>query len=120
MKYCTKCGTELNDDALFCSSCGTKCESQFDYAFAEEVSTRTNNSNNSKKSEFSTVVKVFMILGLVATCWLIIPLCWTIPMTVHAFNKMNNGEKLTIGFKVCTLIFVSVIAGIFMLADDNL
>ena len=26
MKYCTKCGQELNDDALFCSKCGAKVE----------------------------------------------------------------------------------------------
>lgn len=26
MKYCTKCGQELNDDALFCSRCGAKVE----------------------------------------------------------------------------------------------
>lgn len=26
MKYCTKCGAQMNDDALFCSKCGAKVE----------------------------------------------------------------------------------------------
>lgn len=26
MKYCSKCGAPMNDDALFCSKCGTKVE----------------------------------------------------------------------------------------------
>lgn len=26
MKYCTKCGAKMNDDALFCPKCGTKVE----------------------------------------------------------------------------------------------
>ena len=26
MKYCIKCGNELNDDARFCVSCGTAVE----------------------------------------------------------------------------------------------
>ena len=26
MKYCTKCGAPMNDDALFCPKCGTKVE----------------------------------------------------------------------------------------------
>ena len=28
MKYCSKCGTELNDDALFCSECGAASETK--------------------------------------------------------------------------------------------
>lgn len=26
MKYCTKCGAQMNDDALFCPKCGSKVE----------------------------------------------------------------------------------------------
>ena len=26
MKYCTKCGAPMNDDALFCPKCGNKVE----------------------------------------------------------------------------------------------
>ncbi len=27
MKYCIRCGTALNDNAAFCTNCGTACES---------------------------------------------------------------------------------------------
>ena len=40
-------------------------------------------------------------------------------MTVHYFNAVKNGEKLTTGFKVCTLLFVSLVAGIVMLCDEK-
>ena len=26
MKYCTKCGAQLPDEAVFCGACGCKCE----------------------------------------------------------------------------------------------
>ena len=27
-KYCEQCGTELEDNAVFCPECGTKCHSE--------------------------------------------------------------------------------------------
>lgn len=130
MKYCSKCGKQLSDDAIFCSSCGNKCETD---EFNNSINSTVNQNNyidasnftkqttvTKKTSEYATVIKVFMIIGLIATAIFIIPLFWTIPMTVSAFGKMRDGEKISTGFKVCTLIFVSLIAGLFMLIDDNL
>lgn len=37
MKYCTKCGTQLSDEARFCGSCGTAVEQQAAPAKSEEV-----------------------------------------------------------------------------------
>ena len=36
MKYCEKCGAEMNDDALFCSKCGAKVEVKQEEKPAEE------------------------------------------------------------------------------------
>lgn len=72
-------------------------------------------------SGLATAAKVFMIIGTVVmglTLWLI-PLAWCIPMTVSYFKKIANGEPISTGFKVCTLLFVNVIGGILMLCDKE-
>ena len=65
------------------------------------------------------VAKVFMVLGCIALGWMIIPLAWCIPMTVVTFRKIDNREPLGVGLKVCTLLFVSLVAGICMLCMDD-
>ena len=106
MKYCTKCGAEIMDEAVVCVHCG--------------CSTGYTQQNVEKDNAMQIVVKIFMILGCISSGWALIPLAWTIPMTVHAFGKMKNGEKLSTGFKVCTLLFVNLIAGICMLCSDDI
>ena len=60
-----------------------------------------------------------MILGCIAAAFaFLIPLIWAIPMTVHAFRKINDGEPMGVGFKVCTLLFLNMIAGILLLVRD--
>lgn len=66
------------------------------------------------RSTLATLAFAFMVVGTVFSGLLLLPLCWTIPMTVHYYkNKGNVG----IGFKVCTLIFTSLIGGILALCD---
>jgi len=48
----------------------------------------------------------------------LIPLAWMIPMTVHYFKKTRAGEPTTLTFKICTLLFVNLLAGIFMLCFE--
>ena len=58
MKFCSKCGTSLADDAQFCSSCGTPCAAQN----AESESKAGNAStteNNTPKSDKDTVSAAF-------------------------------------------------------------
>ena len=49
-----------------------------------------------------------------------IPLCWVVPMTV-VYNNSINGMRPPVGvaFKICALLFASLIAGILMLCDNN-
>ena len=65
------------------------------------------------------LIKAFMIVGCVTFGWLIIPLFWCIPMTVKAFHSLDNGEPMTLGFKICSLLFVNMIAGICMLCIND-
>jgi len=58
------------------------------------------------------------IYAILSICQLI-PLSWQIPMTVIYFRKTKNGEPVSVGFKVCVLIFVSLISGILMLCDSQ-
>lgn len=106
MKYCTHCGAEMLDDAVVCVKCGCA---------VNEPAKATDNDGTMK-----LLVKIFMILGCISIGWTLIPLAWCIPMTVSAFRKLDAGEKFSTGFKVCTLIFVSLVAGIIMLCSDDM
>ncbi len=57
-----------------------------------------------------TVAKVFIIIGMIAGCWTVLPLIFGI----IALNKLKN-NTMTTGFKVCVLLFVNVVAGILLL-----
>lgn len=122
--FCKNCGKEVNDNAVVCVHCGC--------AIAQPATGTANKSNG-----LSIAIKIFMILGCIAApltfftsvgvYWGIlvtllvslIPLCWTIPMTVHAFRKLNRNEPIGTGFKVCTLLFCSLVAGILLLCRNE-
>lgn len=57
-----------------------------------------------------TVAKIFIIIGMIAGCWTVLPLIFGI----IALNKLKN-NTMTTGMKVCVLIFVNVVAGILLL-----
>ena len=42
-----------------------------------------------------------------------------VSMTVHYFRAVYDRGNVGIGFKICTLLFVSWIAGILMLCDND-
>ena len=105
MKYCSKCGVELVDEAVVCVKCG--CATEL-YLF-----------NAQKKSDYTKAAKVLMIVGTVLNGFFILPLAWCIPMTVVYCNKIKNNRPVGIGFKICSLLFVSLLGGIFMFSDNN-
>ena len=107
MKFCTHCGAELVDDAVVCTSCGRLIAS--------------NPVAPKPESGLSTAAKVLMILGTVIMAFTTygIGLAWCIPMTVSYFKKIKNGLPISTGFKVCSLLFVSMIGGILMLCDKD-
>ena len=110
MKFCSKCGAEMFDDAVICVKCGCPVESVA--APAGAVSSGTG---------VSTAAKVFMIIGtvLMALYTFCIGLAWCLPLTISYCNKLKRGERIGTGFKVCSLLFVSLIGGILMLCDKD-
>ena len=108
MKYCTKCGNELMDEAVICPKCG--CATGY-----QSIS----NNVQASSSGLKTAAKILMIIGTVIMGLYIIPLAWCLPMTISYCNKIKRGEKISTGFKICSLLFVSLVGGILMLCDQD-
>lgn len=62
---------------------------------------------------------ILCIISTVGVGWLIIPLAWMIPMTVHSWGIYKGTKPNTTAFGVCTLIFVNIIAGILLLVSKK-
>ena len=111
MPFCQKCGHELQEGENVCPSCGAPVGSQAPLKAtpAPQVGLTT----------IELVAFVFMIIGTIAMAFAIIPLLWCIPMTIHVKKAMDDHQKIGVGFKVCTLLFVSLIGGILLLVRDE-
>lgn len=109
MKFCTTCGAELVDEAVICPKCGVAVPNTQQPAAPAQTSGLT------------TAAKVFMIIGTIVMglTGYLVPLAWCIPMTVVYFKKLKNNQPIGTGFKVCCLLFVSLLAGVFMLCDKE-
>ena len=110
--FCNKCGAEVDNECIVCPKCGCNPKG------AEQKPATTNGRSNTSET-LRLIAKILMILSCVTSGLLIIPLAWMIPMTISYSNKCSNNEPIGIGFKVCTLIFVNIIAGILMLCDNE-
>lgn len=111
MKFCPQCGAQLEDTATFCSQCGCTVGAPV-VAGQQPVELK-------KMTGLQTAAFVFMILGTVFLASGLIPLAWCIPMMISYKKKIETGQPVSVGFKICTLIFVSLIAGILMLVDKD-
>ena len=111
MKFCSKCGAELVDDAVVCTACGRFVD--------DNAAGRA--SAKSSTSGLATAAKVFMIIGTVimALYTFGIALAWCLPITISYCNRLKDGRPISVGFKVCSLLFVSLVGGILMLCDKE-
>lgn len=108
MKFCPTCGKELIDEAEFCPGCG--CTVPAKKGAAAQPAT----------DGLAVAAKIFLIIGCVAQGWLLLPLAWTLPITISICNKLKSGEPISTGLKVCALLFVNMIGGILLLCrSDN-
>lgn len=60
-----------------------------------------------------------VIVPILASLIYLLPLAWVIPMTVVYTKSIKKGKDVSIAFKICTLLFVSLIAGVLMLCDTR-
>ena len=121
MKYCSKCGAELLDEAVICPSCGCSTEEK-----------------KPRNKKLLVAALVFMIITcvaqvlnimmnygeeseifLIALSTGIVSLLIAIPMTIALGAKIKKEKPIGTGFKVCTLLFVNIIAGILLLCDKE-
>ena len=107
MKYCTHCGAENDDEAVICPKCGCY------------VDNKQKNSNKEQSSTLKLVAFILCLLSTIASAFALIPLAGCIPMTIAVYKNYNGEKELSTAFKVCTLIFVNLIAGILLLIDDK-
>ena len=136
MKYCKRCGTQLDDDAAYCWVCGTAVGTSGQPSAAQpsvnvqpvqapvnvqpaQTPVNVQVVQPAQTSAIKIVAKVFMLISCILSGFWIIPLAWGIPMTVIYWNRLKNHQPVGVGFKVCTLIFVSLVAGILMLCDET-
>ena len=107
MRYCSKCGKEVHQEAVICPNCGCSVEAN--------VKKNANGGNDG----LAVAAKIFLILGCIAQGWLLVPLAWCLPITVSICNKMKSGEDVGVGLKVCALLFVNLIGGILLLCRTD-
>lgn len=118
--FCKNCGHPIDDNAVICTSCGCLTD------LGEKMNLNHQNSpsqNSAPKASNTTsandtlglIAKILMIVSTVVMGFYLIPLAWTLPMTISLSKKLKNREPISIGFKVCTLLFVNTIAGILLL-----
>ena len=62
---------------------------------------------------------ILCLISTIGIGWLLIPLIWCIPMTMSVYKAYKGEKELTTGFKVCTLLFLNLIAGILLLCDQD-
>lgn len=135
--YCSKCGANLHyQESVVLEEPIFKNEPKYDNSYKQYKSYK--GSSNT----LATVAFVFCILEIVAyvllsllylilaivdgtpllliyTVIYLIPLAWTIPLTVKVYRYRNDNTELSVGTKVVILIFVNLIFGILLLCDGN-
>ena len=129
MKYCTNCGTQLEDTAAFCTNCGNPVQTESN-AVDPEVPVEENQNYAYVNAEQETpavkepsglvkAAKILMIISTVVMGLYIIPLAWCLPILISFNKKIKNNEPITTGNKIVILLLVNTISGILLLCDKN-
>lgn len=110
MKYCTKCGTQLNDDAIVCPNCGdgiqrdniqqnsgeTTYGHQVTYNYNQQSAyqqTVMSGVDNQKTNGFCIAGMVCGIVGMFISFWFIVPLVALVLSCVGLKQINETGMK---------------------------
>ena len=74
---------------------------------------------SSQDETLRLIAFILNVISCVGIGWLIIPLAWLVPMTVHSWGIYKGTKPNTVAFGVCTLIFASLIGGILLLVSKK-
>lgn len=121
--FCRKCGTQLSENATFCSQCGASVVEEVKTEEVVVESTETQKTHARKPDGMGLTAQILMILSCAITIlssftvsWFyLISLVWMIPISICVANKLKFYEPVGMGLKICTLLFVNTIAGILLL-----
>ncbi len=119
MKYCSKCGKQIEDNNEFCPYCGARTDSTANSVAQEATANHSSSQNEKQLNALELIAFIFMILSCVSVGCFLIPLCWMIPMTVIYYKSVKEGKSISVAFKVCTLLFVNLLSEILMLVDEE-
>ncbi len=108
--YCTHCGAQLAEEAVVCPACGCATENHA----KQQAAAKANASDVLKK-----VAKILMIVFCAIEGVYLIPLCWMLPMTLHYIKCVDEGIPVSLAFKICTILFASLPAGVLMVVADE-
>ena len=72
----------------------------------------------STNSAIDRVIKAFMLISTILFGLALVPLLWMVPMTIRVFKKTDSKETYGTALSVCSLFFVSFIAGLCMIVKD--
>ena len=121
MKYCRFCGQELEDQTMYCPTCGGKQDGANNEQTVNSAYGNPSMPDNKKKenSTMYLVAFIFMIISCLTMGWMLIPLAWLIPMTLSTYKAYKGEKKVSVGMAVCMLIFANIISGVICLVADN-
>lgn len=106
-KYCSHCGAPMHEQAVICVQCGRTAEPG-------------RRSPAAQNHSLVTIIKIFLIIACISQGWLLIPLLWCIPITIHVFSSLNHGRPIGVGTKIAVLLLMNMVSGICLLCmDDN-
>ena len=110
MKFCKNCGNQLVDEAVVCPNCGVAADNGNPYGGPNPYAAPAKDN-----SGLALAAKIFLVIGCICQGLFILPLAWCLPLTISFWRKVDRGEPVSVGLKVCLLLFVNTIGGILAL-----
>lgn len=80
---------------------------------------QANASTAESAPDHQLIIGIFVAYFIALAVGYLITLAWCIPMTITTWRKLQRRENMGVGFRVCVLLFVNLIAGILLLCLEE-